>query len=131
MITTKSSALRFPKVVIDRTSTDDTGVRTLRCAVVGVGRMGRHHARKYAQMAGSKLVAVVDRDAERRKSLADEFDCHALSDERELLDLDLDAVSIAVPTQDHLRCATPLIEAGVACLIEKPLANTEIGRAHV
>lgn len=115
-------AIKVPRVVIDHT--DEAPAKTLRCGVVGVGRMGRHHARKYAQMTGSELVAVVDENEERRAALADEFGCASLSDERELLDLDLDAVSIAVPTKYHLKCATPLLESGVACLVEKPLANT-------
>jgi len=105
--------------------------RTLRVGVIGVGRMGRHHARKYAQLAaktadqpgGVKLVAVVDRDEGRREAVADECKCQAFADERALLDLGLDAVSIAVPTVYHLGCAAPMLEAGIACLIEKPLAS--------
>lgn len=96
---------------------------TLRCAVVGVGRMGRHHARKYATMDGCSLVAVVDEDEDRRGVLADEFGCASLVDPAELLAVGVDAVSVAVPTTAHLRCAAPLLEAGIACLIEKPLAN--------
>ncbi len=103
---------------------DSKGARPLRCAVVGVGRMGRHHARKYANLAGTELVAVVDMDEDRREAAADELGCKALSDERELLGLEIDAVSIAVPTTYHLKCAEPLLGAGISCLIEKPLAHT-------
>ncbi|MBL0926833.1 MAG: Gfo/Idh/MocA family oxidoreductase [Phycisphaerales bacterium] len=101
------------------------GARTLRCAVVGVGRMGRHHARKFAKLPGARLVAVVDADAERRNVVADELKCASLADPSDLLNLPggVDAVTIAVPTQHHLRCAAPLLDAGIACLIEKPLAT--------
>lgn len=85
--------------------------------------MGRHHAKKYSQLPGSKLVGVVDLDEDRRESLADQLGCPAYADVRQLIDEGVDAVSIAVPTVYHLACATPLIEAGVACLIEKPLAR--------
>ena len=102
---------------------DGTNVATLRCAVIGVGRMGQHHARKYASMEGVELVAVVDEGEERRNAMAESLGCKAFADEKDLLDLDIDAVSIAVPTTYHLKCAAPLLKAGVACLIEKPLAN--------
>jgi predicted dehydrogenase len=95
----------------------------VRCGVIGVGRMGRHHARKYAEMPGATLVGVVDRDKDRRETVAEKHRCTGFSQESDLLKAGVQAVSIAVPTTDHLRCAGPLLEAGVACLIEKPLAN--------
>jgi predicted dehydrogenase len=85
--------------------------------------MGQHHARKYAKLDNVELVAVVDESEDRRETLADSLGCEAFASERALLDLDIDAVSVAVPTTYHLACATPLLEAGIACLIEKPLAN--------
>ena len=124
MSTSTTTGIRVPRVVIDRTDRRESAKRTLRCGVVGVGRMGQHHARKYAQMQGTELVAVVDRDAERRAHFAEQYGCAAFEDERELLKLNLDAVTIAVPTIDHLRCATPLLKAGIDCLIEKPLSNS-------
>ena len=42
-----------------------TAQKTLRCATVGVGKMGRHHARLYATTDGCDLVGVVDGNAER------------------------------------------------------------------
>ncbi len=103
--------------------------RPLRCAVVGVGRMGRHHARKYAQLDGVELVGVVDMDEERRAQVAADNNCPHFATEAELLAAGVDAVTIAVPTIYHLKCATPLLEAGVACLIEKPLA-TDVAEAE-
>ena len=97
---------------------------TLRCGVVGVGRMGMHHARKYASLDGTELVGVVDQDETRRDAASDELSCAAVATHKELLTLGVDAVSIAVPTSDHLRVARPFLDAGVACLIEKPLASS-------
>jgi predicted dehydrogenase len=85
--------------------------------------MGRHHAKKYATMAGATLVGVVDDDADRREGVAETHGCGAWSRVEDLIGAGVDAVTIAVPTTAHLRCAAPLLEAGVACLIEKPLAN--------
>lgn len=98
--------------------------KPLRCGVVGVGRMGRHHARVYTQIPGCVLVGVADQDAERRGAVADQHGCAAFERVEDLLDAGVDAVSIAVPTVHHLRCAERLLGRGVACLIEKPLANT-------
>jgi predicted dehydrogenase len=95
-------------------------------AVVGVGRMGRHHARTYAKLAGAKLVAVIDRDLDRAGEVADEFGCEALASVEELLarHTELRAASVAVPTQFHAAAAEPLLRRGIPCLIEKPLAPT-------
>lgn len=97
--------------------------QTLRCGVVGVGRMGRHHAKKYTQLPGSKLVGVVDADEDRREALADQLGCAAYATVEQLIEAGVDAVSIAVPTIHHLKVAEPLMNAGIACLIEKPLAG--------
>lgn len=105
------------------------GGKPVRCGVVGVGRMGRNHARKYAEMKGAVLVGVVDRDEERREAVADKHGCAGLSNAEDLIRAGVQAVSIVVPTSDHLRCAAPLLEAGVACLIEKPLAS-EVSEAR-
>lgn len=102
---------------------DRFGARPVRCGVVGVGRMGRHHARTYANLAGCKLVGVVDADKERRESVAETYGCAALERVDQLVDLGVDAVSIAVPTTYHFAAAEPLLKAKVACLIEKPLAG--------
>lgn len=98
----------------------------LKVAVIGVGRMGKHHARTYRQMDQAGLVAVVDRNADRAGAVADEFGCDAFTSIEQLLSkhTDLRAASIAVPTVDHGAAAGPLLERGIACLVEKPLAPT-------
>lgn len=85
--------------------------------------MGRHHARKYAEMEGVELVGVVDDSEERREAIADAHGCPGFGEVAGLIEAGVEAVSVAVPTTAHLKCAAPLLEAGVACLIEKPLAN--------
>jgi len=84
--------------------------------------MGRHHARVYTELLGATLVGVVDENEERRSAVAARHDCPGLTTVDELLKLGVDAVSIAAPTIHHLSIAAPLLKAGVACLIEKPLA---------
>lgn len=96
--------------------------RPLRCGVVGVGRMGTHHARAFARLDETELVAIADADQGRCKDLADELGVNAVADVEALLELELDAVTVAVPTKHHHDVARPLLEAGIACLIEKPLA---------
>jgi predicted dehydrogenase len=95
---------------------------TLRCGVVGVGRMGRHHARLYASSEGAELVGVVDASPQRRRAIVEEYGGRACAGIEELLSLGVDAVTIAVPTIAHRAMAEPLLRKGVACLIEKPLA---------
>lgn len=97
--------------------------RPLRCGAVGVGRMGRHHARVYAEMEGIELIGVVDANFERAQEIATQHGCKAYRAEEELIEAGVDAVSIAVPTTFHLKSAEPFLKAGVACLIEKPLAQ--------
>ncbi len=94
----------------------------LRCAVIGVGRMGRHHARVYAQMDGAELVGVVDRDADRRAAIIGEWGGSGFESVDALVETGVDAVTIATPTVHHLEAAQPLLSRGIACLVEKPLA---------
>ncbi len=98
-----------------------------RTAVVGVGHLGRHHARLYAALPEVELVAVVDRDADRARAIAAEYGCVALERVQDLVGR-VDAASVAVPTAFHRAVAVELLEAGIDVLIEKPLAR-EIGEA--
>lgn len=93
-------------------------------AVIGAGRMGRHHVRIASRLPQAKLVAVVDADEERAATLADEHGGEPLTDVAALLEQfpEVKAVSIATPTQYHKAVAEQLLPRGVACLIEKPLA---------
>ena len=93
-------------------------------AVIGVGRMGQHHARTYRNLGLTELVAVVDFDIERAQSVADEYGCKAYNSVEKMLKAcpRVKAATVAVPTQYHAESAYPLMQKGIACLIEKPLA---------
>jgi predicted dehydrogenase len=95
----------------------------LRTAVIGVGYLGRFHAQKYAQLAGVKLVAVVDANPEAAKRVGAELGVDGLTDIDAVLDR-VDAVSIAVPTPLHHAVGKAALERGVHVLMEKPIATT-------
>ena len=90
-------------------------------AVIGAGHMGRHHARIYHELPEAQLLGVVDLDAGRAGELAAKFDTRAYTSVQPLVGA-IRAASVAVPTVHHLAVAGPLLQAGVAVLIEKPLA---------
>ncbi len=102
----------------------------LRTAVVGLGPMGMHHVRAAADMAHTKLVAVVDIDRSLATQTAQQFQCHALFDAADLVGM-VDAVTIATPPEFHAAAAIPLLNARIACLIEKPLALNEADCAAI
>ena len=95
--------------------------RRIRTGVIGVGNMGRHHARVYASMARSELVGVYDHDHARAEQIAGPYNCKAYPSIEALL-ADVDAVSIATPSTLHAEHGLEALAAGVHCLIEKPLA---------
>ncbi|HZM00213.1 MAG TPA: Gfo/Idh/MocA family oxidoreductase, partial [Planctomycetota bacterium] len=95
----------------------------LRVAVVGVGHLGRHHARLMAEVPGAELVAVVDSRLEQARAVAGPLDVLALASADEL-PADVAAVSVAVPTSAHHAVACPLLERGMHVLVEKPMAAT-------
>jgi predicted dehydrogenase len=95
----------------------------LRTAVIGVGYLGRFHAQKYAQLSGSKLVGVVDANADACAKVAAESGAQAFGDYRDLFGK-VDAVSLAVPTPLHHAIGCELLRNGIDVLIEKPIATT-------
>ena len=95
----------------------------LRVGVVGVGHFGNYHAQNYSRMDNIELVAVADTDSERAESVARKYGCHAVTHPSDLLE-QVDAVSIAVPTVNHLEVARPFLEHGIHVLLEKPIATT-------
>jgi len=96
---------------------------TLRVAVVGVGHLGRHHARILASLSGVKLVAVADTNRARADEIAAAHGTRAAYDARDLAG-QVDAVTIAVPTERHCEIALPFLNAGAAVLVEKPMARS-------
>jgi predicted dehydrogenase len=93
----------------------------LRVAVVGVGHLGRHHARILATLPGVRLVGVVDARLEQARTVAEPLGVPAYDDHRALFG-QIDAVSVAVPTSFHRTVAGDFLERGVHTLVEKPLA---------
>jgi predicted dehydrogenase len=91
--------------------------------VVGVGALGRHHARHLAGLPAARLAGVYDTDAERARAVAGELGTRAYDDLDALLG-DVEAVSVAVPTVAHAEVGLRALDAGVAVLMEKPLAST-------
>jgi predicted dehydrogenase len=96
----------------------------MRVAVVGAGQMGMNHMRVYDMVAGVELVAVVDSDFSRAQEAAKRYDCLAFESPDSLIGL-VDAASVTVPTVAHETIGVTLLESGIHCLIEKPLAGTE------
>ena len=96
---------------------------SLRIAVIGVGYLGRHHARILASLAGAELVAVVDINAARAQEVAAANGTRPLTDFRDLSG-HVDAVTLAVPTELHREIAMPFLAAGVHVLVEKPMARS-------
>jgi predicted dehydrogenase len=95
----------------------------MKVAVIGVGHLGKHHARLYAEMPGTELVGVVDILADRAAEVAQAHHTRAWTDYRELFGK-VDAVSLAVPTTDHARVGVELLQNGIDLLVEKPIAAT-------
>ncbi len=95
----------------------------LRAGVVGVGYLGKFHARIYSDMPDVDLVGVVDSDAAVAESIGGQYGAASFTDYRDLLGK-VDVVSIVVPTSLHREVALPFIEAGVHVLLEKPVAST-------
>ena len=100
----------------------------LRMGVIGVGHLGRHHARLLKSIDGAVLAGVADLSRERAEAAVAGSEARAFTDARDLLDL-VDAVTIAVPTVDHLTVARPFLERGIHVLVEKPMAAT-LAEAH-
>ena len=95
----------------------------LRVGVVGVGALGQHHARVYAELPGARLVGVHDIDRARAEAVAARHGCRAFAD-AEALAREVDAVSVAVPTEAHHAIAAALLDAGRHVLVEKPITAT-------
>ncbi|MBP7146186.1 MAG: Gfo/Idh/MocA family oxidoreductase [Acidobacteria bacterium] len=104
---------------------------TLRAGVVGVGHLGRHHARLYSALPGVRLAGVVDSDPVRAGEIARAYGGEVFADASALARA-VDLASVATPTIAHEQPALTLLEAGVAVLVEKPIApDREAGRRMV
>lgn len=103
-----------------------TEKKSIRIAVIGVGSLGRHHARNYAEIAGNdeiEFVGVCDADEKTASKIAEEYSCKHFKNWVDLLDK-VDAVSIVTPTETHCEIACRFLEKGIDSLVEKPIART-------
>ncbi|MFA7183411.1 MAG: Gfo/Idh/MocA family oxidoreductase [Victivallales bacterium] len=103
----------------------------IKVGVIGVGALGRHHARLYNLSENADVVGIFDVNTENAQKVADEFNLKVYTDMSELAN-DCEALSVAVPATYHMKTALPLIEMGKHVLVEKPLAATvEEGKVMV
>ena len=98
-------------------------MKVSRIGVIGVGHLGQHHARIYAELPQTHLVGVADIDETRRIEIGNRFRVAHFGEYRSLL-RQVDAVSVAVPTLQHKEVVQACLEAGVHVLVEKPIAAT-------
>jgi predicted dehydrogenase len=94
-----------------------------RVAVIGVGALGKHHARILAALPGVDLVGVVDINESRAREIGGLVNAPSFTSAAEMFG-HVDAVTVAVPTEAHLSVAVPFLERGIGVLVEKPLARS-------
>ena len=105
----------------------------VKVAVLGVGALGQHHARIYAELeqsGGVDFVGLYDPDAERAREIAKKNGVRALGSMDEVLD-QADAVSIVTPTSTHFQLARQFLEADRHVLVEKPITDEALQAAEL
>ena len=95
----------------------------LKTAVIGVGHLGREHARVLAALETAELVAVCDINETQGRAMAERYDVRFVPDYRDLFD-EVEAVSVATPTVNHHEITCAFLDRGVNVLVEKPIAHT-------
>lgn len=96
----------------------------MKAGVIGIGAMGQHHVRIYNEMEQVELVGISDVSRSRVHELAGFYGIEGFTDHRQLLEQDLDVVSIVVPTTLHTPIGMDAIDAGAHILMEKPIADS-------
>jgi predicted dehydrogenase len=90
--------------------------------VVGVGHIGKNHARLYAELSSGQFTAIYDTDRAVAEARAAEFGVKAVASLEEFAE-QVDAASIATPTSTHFEIARELLGRGKHLLVEKPIAD--------
>ena len=98
--------------------------RPLRVGVVGVGVMGSNHARVFVGLPGTELVGVADPDRKQAEFVARTLGCAAVANVDQLIERDVDAITIAAPTHLHRDIALTCIAHGIHAMVEKPIASS-------
>lgn len=97
----------------------------MKCAVIGVGNMGQHHARNYFEIKSARLVAVSDKNSKIGKRVAKTYSCKFYKNYRKMIkEEDFETISLATPTGTHYSIAKECIKAKKHILIEKPIVPT-------
>ncbi len=96
--------------------------KTIGVAVVGIGSMGKNHARVFSEIPNVKLVGLSDINEETAREYAKKFNTEYFKDYRKLFDK-IDAVCLAVPTSLHHRMAMDFLNHGIHVFVEKPITN--------
>ncbi len=102
----------------------------VKVGIIGVGYLGRHHARIFSEMDNARLVAVADTERDRAENIASEYHCIASADFRELLHT-TDVLSIVTPTTTHREIALECLRAGKHIFVEKPITSDLEGAEEV
>lgn len=97
--------------------------KKIKVAVVGVGSLGRHHARIYSELDHVELVGVADLNIEQAKCIASEYHCEVFPDLASLYGK-VDVASVVVPTKAHYEVSKDLLGNGIDILLEKPMTST-------
>ncbi|MCC6355313.1 MAG: Gfo/Idh/MocA family oxidoreductase [Verrucomicrobiae bacterium] len=98
-------------------------MQKLKVGVVGVGHIGREHARIYSLLDGVQFAGVYDIDPAVSRSIAQQYDIRTFSSLADMIEA-VDAVSVATPTSTHFEVAKPFLTAGRSVLLEKPIADS-------
>jgi predicted dehydrogenase len=93
----------------------------LKAGIIGAGWVGLMHAQAYKRSTHAELTCVSDIVEENAKKLAEQFDISYTVDYKELLDKDIDVVSIATPPFLHYKMAKEALDRGIHVLVEKPI----------
>lgn len=95
----------------------------VRCGVIGVGHLGKFHAKKYSILDNCELVALADPNPENALELSKELKCDYVKDYKEILE-SVDVVSIVAPTSLHYEITSHVLKSGVGVLLEKPITDS-------
>ncbi len=95
----------------------------IKVGVIGVGALGRHHARLYAQSENADVIGIYDVNNAAAEKVGEEFGLKVFHDWRELAEK-CDALSVAVPADFHHAATVPLLKMGKHVLVEKPIASS-------
>lgn len=101
-----------------------SGSEPVHVVVVGVGHLGKQHARVYSELDGVKLVGVVDSDPEKAREVGTSLDVPYYHELAPGLLESVHAASVVTPTPKHLEVAKHLIQRGISVLVEKPMTST-------